>query len=167
LSAVSKQIEDYTRRSFNQTTSTIRYFTALNQDECIVDDLVTLTTLQTDDYANRTYAVTWSATDYDLWPYNAAGHSEPYTMLERNVFTGLYVFPCAERGVKVTGVWGWPAVPTPVTEACLLQAARIFKRRDAPFGVIGNSEIGTLRTIPAMDADVKALLQQYVAWSPT
>ncbi|HAM40518.1 MAG TPA: hypothetical protein DCP69_04085 [Candidatus Omnitrophica bacterium] len=45
-----------------------------------------------------------------------------------------------------------------VTEAALLQCARIFARRNAPFGITGNAEMGTLMALPKLDQDVGMML---------
>jgi hypothetical protein len=45
-----------------------------------------------------------------------------------------------------------------VSEAALLQAGRIFRRRDAPFGVAGSPEFGTFQLRAALDPDVKTML---------
>ena len=52
--------------------------------------------------------------------------------------------------------------PSPVIEATLIQAASIFKRKEAPFGVIGGSDLAVPRNIPALDPDVKRLLRPYM-----
>lgn len=45
-----------------------------------------------------------------------------------------------------------------VSEAVLLQASRILQRKDAPFGVTGSAELGTIR-ITGLDLDVRQLLE--------
>ena len=45
-----------------------------------------------------------------------------------------------------------------VNEAALLQCSRIWARRNAPFGIAGNSEMGTLLVIPKLDSDVAQML---------
>jgi hypothetical protein len=62
--------------------------------------------------------------------------------------------------VTVTGVFGWPAVPAAVKQACRLQVARVFKRADSPLGVAGFGEFGVVR-VTQLDPDVKALLEPY------
>lgn len=162
LDGVSRQIDNHCRRQFFQSDAgTVRYFTAMMADECLIDDISTLTELATDEDGDRTYSATWAATDYDLWPYNAAERSEPYTALQAAV-DGDYSFPRYRKGVKIIGTWGWPAVPAPVIEACLIQGARVFKRKDSPFGVAGSPEVGEMRFIPRLDPDVRQLLEPYM-----
>ena len=59
---------------------------------------------------------------------------------------------------RVTGTFGWPAVPKVIREVCLLQAQRAFNRRDTPFGLIGGPSGRTLIEIPAIDPDLAMLV---------
>ena len=111
---------------------------------------------------DRTYGTTWAATDYDLLPENAAtlGEAKPYTMLAITP-DGDYRFPVGTRkGVKLTGVWGWPAVPQSVKTATVLRAAWLFQRPNTPLGMAGNAEIGMVR-VGRFDPDFERLLQPY------
>jgi len=158
LAAVSRQIDQYTNRRFYATTET-RFYTARRVSDVIIDDCLSITTLATDADGDRVYEKTWSATDFDLYPYNAT----PYTRVEATV-NGAYLFPVnIAKGVKIIGSFGYSAtVPEPVNRACLIQAARLYKRKDALFGVMGSAEMGQLLVIPKMDPDVKLLLSGYI-----
>jgi len=159
LEACSRSIDGYCNRSFGKTVpGTVRYFTPVDPQEVLIDDCVTLTVVATDADGDRTYEDTWTATDYDLLPENA-GTNTPYTMIATTP-DGDYSFPCVRKGLKLTGTWGWPEVPAPVKEACLIQAYRIFKRKDAPFGISGSPEMGMMR-IGRLDPDVLWLLDPY------
>lgn len=158
LAAVSRWIELYCGRRFDQATET-RYYTAEDGDLLRVDDLVSVTTLTTDEDGDRTYETTWSATDYDLEPYNAALENRPYTTLAVSP-SGSYSFPTGAKSTKLVGVFGWPSTPGPVKEACLLLTARLFKRKDAIFGALGSIETGMIR-IANLDPDVQTLLAPY------
>ena len=124
---------DSTRRRRRATTR------RCSATSCSSRILISLTSLQTDEGGDRTYEYTWAATDYDLLPDNAALTLEPYTVICTTP-EGNYSFPVGIRkGVKIVGGWGYATlVPAQVREACLIQAARVFKRKDAPFGVTGN-----------------------------
>lgn len=161
LEATSRGIDNYCGRFFYQTSAaTARYYTALDDDSVLIDDCVSLSAVATDADGNRVYEYTWASTDYDLLPENAAAGSEPYTEIATSPL-GNYSFPVGVRkGVKLTGVWGWPAVPAPVKEACLIQGARVFKRKDSPFGILGSPEMGQMR-IGRFDPDVTWLLETY------
>ncbi len=159
LEAVSRGIDNHCHRFFYQTAAgTVRYYTPVAAHEVLIDDCVALTAVATDADGDRTYEDTWAATDYDLLPENA-GSTDPYTYIA-TAPDGDYRFPRVRKGLKLTGTWGWPAVPAPVKEACLIQAARVFKRKDAPFGIAGSPEMGQMR-IGRLDPDVLWLLDVY------
>ena len=171
ITAVSRKIDDHCDRFFYQQTGQVHYYSAEFPDVLVVDDLLTVSEIACDVSGNRTYAQIWDTSDYDLEPYNAAQESQPrpYTKIHRAPF-GKYIFPIAFRGgglykvgirkgVRITGNWGWPSVPAVVTEACFLQCERLFKRKDAPFGVMGAGGMGQLQVIPDLDPDVKWLLE--------
>jgi hypothetical protein len=161
IEAVSRLIDERTgRRFYKNTTDETRYYTAQRGDELIVDDLVSITTLKTDEDGDRTYETTWAATDYDLLPYNAALDGKPYFMIQTSP-NGDYSFPLVEKGIQISGVFGWPAVPKMIKEACLIQSSRLFKRKDAPFGVTGTAEMGQLSVIARLDPDVTILVDPY------
>ena len=161
VQAVSRQIDDHCkRRFFVNATDETRDFTAVKCRALIVDDLVSVTTLATDPDGLRAYGDVWVVTDYDLWPYNAALKQEPYLRIEATP-NGNFSFPLWARGVRITGKFGWVAVPDVVHEACLVQSERAFKWGDAPFGVMGSSDTGIVR-LPPLDAMVRDLLQSKV-----
>lgn len=164
IEAVSRSIDNSAlRRFFTTSTDEVRYFKAASPIHVWVGDLVSLTTLETDDDLDGVFETTWTSNDYHLWPYNAALDGQPYAKIEYSALTGSAVtgFPTHERGVKITGKWGRSAVPGPIKEACLLQSARIFKRKDAVFGVLGNSTFGTFQEIPKLDPDVELMINPY------
>lgn len=51
--------------------------------------------------------------------------------------------------------------PSTVVEASVIQASRIFMRKDSPFGVTGSADMGTSSLIVRLDPDVKQYLQRY------
>jgi hypothetical protein len=60
------------------------------------------------------------------------------------------------------------AVPASVRLAALLQAARLFKRGEAPFGVaaVGTIDGGSgMRLLAKLDPDAERLLEPYRDWS--
>jgi hypothetical protein len=160
VEAVSRLIDAYCSRCFYvDSADATRYFTPEYSDRLEADDLVSVTSLTVDEDGDRTYERTWATTDYDLIPFNAALLGEPYTALELPP-TGRYAFPVGRaKSVKIVGKWGYPAVPVTVREACLLQTARLFKRKDAIFGVAGPGELGQMIAITKLDPDVALLLR--------
>lgn len=55
----------------------------------------------------------------------------------------------------------WYTEPA-IVKATGIQAHRLFKRRDAPFGVIGNAASGSDMRISNLDMDVAALVRPFV-----
>lgn len=117
-----------------------------------IDDLMTETGLE--------IATDAAVTDYSLYPSNADLTGQPWTRIILN--TGG---TCTEDGVTVTAKWGWTTVPVAMQQATLLQAARLFKRQDAPFGVAGSPELGSeLRLLAKVDPDVAVVLGPFYRW---
>jgi hypothetical protein len=164
LDATDALIDLYTDRKqgFGTATET-RYYTAQDYSYVLTDDLVSVTTLQTDDNGDGTYETTWTAgTDFVLAPGNANLDGWPYTEIDasvnwpRNFPRGVY------RGVKVVGVFGWPAVPNAVKQAAIIQAGAVWSSRTSPFGVIGSQDLGgILRQARALHPEAQVLLEAY------
>lgn len=166
IESASRQIDALCDRKFWSETAT-RYYTAEFSDLLYVDDIQSVTTLGTDNDGDRTYEVSWASTDYDLEPYNNAltGIAAPYTSL-RITPAGRYGFPTGQRrGVKIVGTFGWSAVPLGITEATIIQATRLFHRKDSPYGVAGVGDFGRISLLPRVDPDVNALCLPFMRLS--
>ncbi|MBT7070743.1 MAG: hypothetical protein HN975_07635 [Anaerolineae bacterium] len=163
IEAASRLIDNHTGRRFYATTET-RYYSPDQSYLLQVDDLLTVTTLKTDD-STRAYATTWETTDYDLHPLNAGADGRPYTEIGTTV-NGDYVFPHYIKGVELAGSFGFCTLvnaPPDVKAACMMLSLRVFKRYDTPLGVTGGS-VGTQAIrIPSVinDPDIVALLTPY------
>lgn len=145
------------------TASETRYYTAEEYEYVLTDDLVSVSSLTTDDGLDGTYAGTWTAgTDYNLAPANAALDGWPYTQLDVSV-TYPKAFPkAAYRGIKVIGVFGWPSVPSAVKQAAIIQAGAVWSSRTSPFGVIGSADLGgILRQTRALHPEAQVLLEPF------
>lgn len=142
----------------------IRYYTPLEQDYVFIDDLITLTTLKTDDGRDGTFENTWATTDYWLEPLNATADSEPYTAIRANP-QGAYLFrPGYTRSIEVTGKFGWSTTPAAISEATTILAGKFLKRsRDAPQGDAAALALGGAAVrLTGRDSDVAALLGPYM-----
>lgn len=164
LDATDALIDNYTdrRQGFGTATET-RYYTALDWSYVLTDDIVSVTTLQTDDNADGVYETTWTAgTDFVLAPSNNALDGWPYTEIDTSV-AAPRAFPAAVyRGVKVVGVFGWPSVPTAVKQAAIIQAGAVWSSRTSPFGVIGSADLGgILRQTRALHPEAQVLLDSF------
>jgi hypothetical protein len=98
-----------------------------------------------------------AVTDYETWPENALADEQPVTGLLR-VFD---IWAVTGMRVRITTRFGWPVVPGPVTEAALIQAQRLYRRKDSPEGVAASSEWGVVR-VSRRDPDVWNLIEPYI-----
>jgi hypothetical protein len=168
IGAASRAVDSTTGRRFwlDTGTANVRYYTPSSYGELRIDDLVTLTSVAIDRTGTGTYSETWtSGTDYVLAPFNAASEqpARPYnSLLVRRVFSRG--FPTGiEQSVKVTGKFGWLAVPDDVTAATSILAAKLLRRgREAPFGIVtAGIDQGVAMRIARTDPDVYTLLSSY------
>ena len=162
IEAVSREIDNWTARRFWSTSDDeTRYFTAATPISVYPDDdILSITTLKTDDDNDGVYENTWATADYITFPVNKS----PLTWISSSGRGALLRFPCYQNAVQVVGKFGYcdvVDVPKPVVEACYLQSHRIFKRMEAPFGVIGGNEMGTPVIITKLDGDVMQLINPY------
>jgi hypothetical protein len=158
IEGASRWIDDYCGRTFYAQDAVTRYYTPRYYDMLQVDDLRTVTSLQTDEDEDGTYEFTWASTDYYLDNYD---NSELYSLIRVRP-NGAFLFPRgARRSVKIIGNFGPSAVPRAIAQACHLQANRFMRRKDSPFGVMGSVELGQLKTITKVDPDVQQLLAPY------
>lgn len=161
--SASRLIDGYAARIFYNAGTATRYYVAQDDFVVEVDDLangtVTITTAQD---ADGVFDTTWGTDDYQLEPLNGVldGMAWPYTTIRA---VGDYLWPISggEALVKVTGTFGWPAVPVAIKQACIIQASRIYKRLDSPTGIVGFGDLGAIRVSSQLDPDVAQLVGPY------
>lgn len=159
INAASRGVDKCTRRHFYQVTET-RYFSPVTRtfiDLGSYNDLVSVTTLATDNDGDGIYETEWDAADYGLFPRNPAAAPEPRPYRSVSAANPALRFT---DPTSIEGVWGWPEIPDMIHEGTLLQAARLFKRREAPEGVVGLNMFGTVR-MGRLDPDVRKLVNPY------
>jgi hypothetical protein len=163
INTASRMIDGYCQREFYNAGTAARVFAASDELYVDIDDLAgTAITLQTDDQANGAFDITWTPSDYQLEPLNGklAGQAWAYTRIRA---ADNYLFP-VENGlalVKVTGVWGWPAVPQAIEYATIMQSQRLFKRLDSPTGILGFGDMGAVRVTRQLDPDVAEMVNPF------
>lgn len=168
IMAASRMVDDYTGRFFYKDGTTgvpvTRYYTAQDWWTTNVDDIIYISEIATDDNFDQLYTTVWTSSDYMVEPVNNPRRGWPWTRL---LAIGAYIFPFnLPQSVRVKGVWGWSAVPQEVQMATKIQAARLFVRRQSPFGIAGSPDIGTVRLGSRLDPDVEVLLRPFrkVSW---
>ena len=161
IATASRMIDDYCGRFFYQDGTSIapatRYYTPQDFYTVAVDDFVSLSEIATDDNFDQLYQTIWTATDRMFEPVNNPSRGWP---LNRILAVGAYVFPAnLPQSVRLKGIFGWSSVPFEVKTAAKIQSARLFLRNQSPFGIAGNTDMGTVRLAAKLDADVEALLR--------
>jgi hypothetical protein len=167
LDVATALIDNYTDRYFTADATVVarEYEPVDNRTVDISAGISTTTGLivETDDNDDGTYETTWASSDYRLEPTNAADDGRPWN---RVVAVGSRLFPVQTirkfPAVRVTAKGGWTAVPVAIKQACLIQAAFIWGRKDSRFGVAGSPEFGNeLRVETALDRTAQVLLEPY------
>lgn len=163
VESASRLVDGYAGRNFYSAGSAVRYFTPEDRIVCEIDDLISLTSLQVSEDLDSVFDQTWAATDYQLEPLNGKVDGLTGWPATRIRAVGAYIFGTniGEASVKVTGTWGWSAVPTAVKQATVIQASRIFKRLDSPLGVLSSPDLGYIRVGTRLDPDVQQLVEPY------
>lgn len=161
IATASRQIDDYCGRFFYKDGTVgvpaTRYYTPTDYYIQPTDDFVSISEIATDDNFDRTYGTVWQADDSMFEPVNNPSRGWP---MSRILAVGSYVFPWnLPQSVRVKGVFGWADVPYEVKTAAKIQASRLFLRNQSPFGIAGNTDLGTVRLAAKLDADVEALLR--------
>lgn len=162
INTASREIDQFTGRNFYNNGTATRVFATDDWLTASIDDLISLTTLETSTNADGVFDSTWSATDYQLEPLNGRANGLtgwPFTRI-RAVANLLFPKFQERATIRITGVWGWTAIPEPIKSATILQAARLFKRADAPFGAAGYGDVGIIR-VTRFDPDVTQAVAPY------
>jgi hypothetical protein len=161
IESASRLIDGYTYRYFYNAGTATRDFVASDSYLTIIDDLISLSELKTTDEIGSEY-VTWGSADYQLRPVNGKqdGLNVPYTSI-LSTDDLLFNILGEQALVRVTGVWGWTAVPIAIKQATVIQSSRIYKRLDSPLGVAGFGDLGAIRVGRALDPDVEQLVMPY------
>lgn len=150
-----------------------RYYTAEPYANSIdIDDLISVSSIQVDLDGDGDYETTWvQGTDFLLDPPNATTDGQPARRLVLPMVSDLIVsqdrqtlpmliprvtFPVYQRAIKITGTWGWGAVPAGVKAAAILLANRWLNRvGQAPLGVLvaTTNEAVAMASLGSIDKD--------------
>jgi hypothetical protein len=158
MTSASRRVDkDTGRRFWVDQAATAREYRPRHEELLTVDDISTADGLVVE--VGR--GTGWTVVDpnaYDLLPENAVADGRAIETISR-------VYGCwplwGTQRVRVTAVWGWPAIPEDIVNATLLLAARLFRRKDSPEGVTGFGDQGAVR-VSRYDSDYDALIGAYV-----
>ena len=157
------------RRFYADTSATVRLYRAYSDVFVYTDDISSTTGLivKVDEAGNGTYSKTLTLnTNFIMDPLTADALGRPFTQLTMVSNTESWpIFPGLTQnglrpGVQVTAKFGWPSVPSDVNVACLILTADLYKRKDAPGGVLGLGDLGVIRMSP-VGRDVSQMIRAY------
>jgi hypothetical protein len=161
IESASRMIDGYTARTFSNAGTAVRNFAATDDLNLIIDDAISVSEVASTDEIGDTYTI-WKVTDYQLEPVNSRsdGLYMPYTGIRA---VNDYAWPVVDQQalVRITGVWGFPAIPIAIKQATIIQASRLFKRLDSPLGVAGFGDMGAIRVGRYLDPDVEQLAMPF------
>lgn len=166
ITAASRILDEECRtRFYTPTADETRYYTAKESGELWPDDdIISITTLATDDDEDRVYETTWATTDYDLMPFNAALDAEPYTHIATTP-NGRYSFPVGvNKGIKIVGKFGYCTTancPIEINQACITLAIFLLMAMKAALGMVGGGEMGQEVRLARMHPTVITMKQKY------
>ena len=163
VESASRAIDGHAGRYFYSAGTATRYYAADDSFLVQIDDVSsTALTLQVSSAGDGVFDTTFAPIDYQLEPLNGNvdGLAVPYTRI-RAVENYLFPVESEQALIKLTAVFGWASVPTSITQACIIQASRIFKRLDSPLGIAGFGDMGAMRVSRYLDPDVEQLVAPY------
>jgi hypothetical protein len=174
LDAATLAIEQATGRRFVYEAGVAKVFDAASPTRLDVVDLIGATAVAVDSNGDGTFATALTAAQWygePAWVPDSAGPRYQALVISPTSTAGYWLG--IGRRVRVTGNWGYvvgdyaagaftnAAPPPGIRLACLILAARTFKRREAPFGILQSVDLGQFARLSAADPDVASLLKPY------
>lgn len=165
LASAQERVEkDTGRRFWRDSVASTRVYTPRHLEMLRVDDIATDVGV----IVEIGSGTSWSTLDpnsYEFQPDNAIAKGEAIEYIKRvsgywNLGFRFLGVGRAQR-VRVTAVWGWPAIPEGIKNATILQAARLLRRKDSPEGIKGFSDFGVVR-VTRYDPDYDNLIGNFV-----
>jgi len=176
INGASRQIDAYCNRVFYKTaTAVAKKFDAHNPFYIYLGDLeianTTSLVVKLDTTDDGTYDKTLTLdTDFYLLPVNpkiikdsgGTTYYEPYNELRILETRSSERFDTQiHNNVEITAFWGFAVVPDAIKEATIIQATRLWKRKDAPFNVYGSADTGQVELSSKFDTDSMELIKGY------
>lgn len=161
VEAASRMIDAECDRNFYSSGTATRDFIPNDSYVVDTDDLTSIVSVKIDDAGEGTFPITLATTDYQAEPVNQRVSGNPFPITRLRMI-GDYLLPIwyGQATVRIQGVYGFTPVPIQVTQACVIQASRIFKRLDSPLGVAGFGDMGAMR-VGKTDPDVSMLIRPF------
>ena len=140
------------QRVYNPKERVVRSY---DGDKVLTEPIASTTGFVFEIGAQGTYT-TLSSSTYEFLPENALVQDEPITQ----ILLPYGQLPYSYGRIRITALWGWPVVPEPIKEACLLLVARLFSRKESPNGIAGTNDFGLIR-VGRVDPDYDSLVGNY------
>lgn len=168
ITSASEFIDGYCGREFTAAGTAVedRLYVPTGRLEVLaIDDAVQVTQVAIDDDLDESFSEVLRPIDFQVEPLNsrAGGLTFPVSQIrpQEDGYWPVYNLTPGRATVKVSARFGWPAIPDPVKNAAILQAARLFSRFNSPLGVAGVGDMGVVRVSRFADPDVQLLLGPY------
>jgi hypothetical protein len=167
LESASRSIDDYCAREFNHSENDeYRVFSSSAfawdwfRRPLDVGDVVSITEIASDD-GSGAFPDVWAVDSYELWPRTPRS-GWPYRQVRASLIASASM-PLTAYGIRIAGVFGFPAVPAPIKEATFLTANRLLSLYDAPFGKSGGGDMGSLDMTTSLTPIIKSMVKPYRA----
>lgn len=161
VESASRMIDAECDRNFYSSGTATRDYVPSDSYIVYTDDITEIVSVKIDDAGEGTFPITLQTTDFQAEPVNqlVSGNMFPITRLR---MIGDYLLPIwyDQATVRIEGVYGFAPTPIQVTQACIIQASRIYKRLDSPLGVAGFGDMGAMR-VGKTDPDVSMLIRPF------
>ena len=166
IGAVKAYIDNYCNRTFEQESVTYKLYDGSGTSELLIDDLLTLTKIETLDEENNVDETLDSTDDYWLYPANET----PKNRIRINTANApIAVFPKGHQNIKVTGTFGQSAsVPEDIRLVATKLVAGIISEKNLDIaGEIKSEKLGeysvTLQDVErqANHLGIKEVLDRY------
>lgn len=158
--AACRQVDGHCGRRFTTDTSaTARIFAGTCSTMRLIDDCWDDSGVTVETSSDRTSWTTLAADRWFLGPADAEVYDiEDWPYWNISATSGI---PFGDPWVRVTAKWGWAAVPEAVREAALIQAVKLYLRKNSGSGVEYLPQENTTRVPMGLDRDAAALLGRY------
>ena len=154
LTSASRFVDQYCQRDFTVAsgTATRDYVPSGRWESLPIDDATSIVSVKIDEDLDQTFSVTLRDVDFQPEPVNrqVSDNDWAYTRLIP-IEDGYWPVWEGRASVRVTGTFGWEAVPDPVKIATILHAQRIYTRFSSPVGVVSFGDMGAIRVSRFVD----------------
>jgi hypothetical protein len=161
VESASRMIDAECDRAFFSSGTATRDYVPNDSYTVDTDDLTEIVSVTLDDQGDQSFSITLAPSDYQTEPLNQRVSGNAYPIYRLRMI-GDYLLPIwgHQATVRIEGVFGFTPLPIQITQACVIQSSRIYKRLDSPLGVAGFGDMGAIR-VGKVDPDVAQLIRPF------